>query len=338
MRYCFILLIFFISTQNIFANSDSTVHYDLPDSVKAVSFIVDINIRSAVAKKEVYAGIKTADVSLVFETDKKKKEIEFSFPSSAAVIAKGIDVDKESDGLEWEYDWQFNITYKLLIASAADSAGNFTLYSGYVFLPEISKWKLVGTCKLHKWTSIKSPASFFSNNKKGVIDPLINNVWVQRSNGSWKKISADDVAVRPSISPMPNADSVQQYEKEVKLLRKAIADGKTDVTKDTAGIFYKIIDAGNGKPVNVNDTVTVKYQLRIFGTTEIIDQATDKPATFPLNRLIKAWQIAVPLVKTGGKLKIIIPSGFAYSIRTRAPKIPPNSILEFDIEVLETKP
>ena len=328
----------FAGIQSSFANNDSTVYYDLPDSVKAISIIADINIRSADAKKEVYAGIKTADVSLAFETDKKEKEVEFSFPSSAAVIATGINVDKEGDGLEWEYDWKFNTTYKLLIASAADSAGNFILYSGYVFLPEISKWKLIGTCKLQKWTSVKSPASFSSNNRKTVIDHSLTNVWAQRSNGSWKKISADDVAaVRPSINPMPNADSVQQYAKEVKLLRKAIADGKTDVAKDTAGIFFKITDAGNGKPVTVNDTVTVKYQLRIFGTTEIIDQAMDTPATFPLNRLIKAWQIAVPMVKTGGKLKIVIPSGFAYSIRTRAPKIPPNSILEFDIEVLDTK-
>jgi FKBP-type peptidyl-prolyl cis-trans isomerase len=43
------------------------------------------------------------------------------------------------------------------------------------------------------------------------------------------------------------------------------------------------------------------------------------------------------LVRTGGKLKLVIPSGLAYSIRTRAPKIPPNSILEFEIEVVDAK-
>jgi FKBP-type peptidyl-prolyl cis-trans isomerase FkpA len=39
----------------------------------------------------------------------------------------------------------------------------------------------------------------------------------------------------------------------------------------------------------------------------------------------------------GGKIKIIIPSGLAYGIRTRASKIPPNSILVFEVEVLEAK-
>jgi FKBP-type peptidyl-prolyl cis-trans isomerase len=49
------------------------------------------------------------------------------------------------------------------------------------------------------------------------------------------------------------------------------------------------------------------------------------------------WQIGVPLCKVGGKIKIIIPSNLGYSIRTRSAKIPPNSVLVFEIEVLDAK-
>lgn len=335
-----LLLLLLISVNQLYAaDKDSTFYYDLPDSVKAVSIIADINIRSVDSKKEVFAGIKTSEVSLILEADGKEKEVEFRFPSSAMIVATGVDVSNEKNELEWEYDWKTNTSYKLLIASAADSAGNFVLYSGYIFLPEEHKWKLIGTCKISgQWSTLKSPARFFSNNKKRGIDHTVNNVWVQRSAGSWKKLDAiNNDHARPSLNPMPNVDSVQQYQLEKAFLYEAIASGKTDVSIDTSGIYYKIIDAGNGKMISVSDTVTVFYKLRIFGTTEIIDQTADKPATFPLNRLIKAWQIAVPLVKTGGKLKIVIPSGFAYSIRTRAAKIPPNSILEFDIEVVDAK-
>ncbi len=338
MRYPLLIAFLIISNQLFAVSKDSILYYSLPDSVKAVSLIADINISSVNTKKEVYAGIKTFDVSLALEVDGKEKEVIFYFPSTASVIATGINVDKEKNKLEWEYDWKFNTTYKLLIASAADSAGNFVLYSGYILLPEENKWKLIGTCKVSgQWASIKNPASFFSNDMKESIPHSLNNVWVQRSAGSWKRIDDANEQVRPSINPMPNVDSVQQYQLEKGYLQKQIASGKMDAVNEKEGIFYKIIDAGNGKDVSVTDTVTVRYQLRLYGSTEIIDQATDKPATFPLNRLIKAWQIAIPMVKTGGKLKIVIPSGFAYSIRTRAPKIPPNSILEFDIEVLETK-
>ena len=75
----------------------------------------------------------------------------------------------------------------------------------------------------------------------------------------------------------------------------------------------------------------------MFKDGSVFDETKDKPATFPLKRLIMGWQIGVPLCKVGGKIKIIIPSNLGYSIRTRAAKIPPNSILVFEIEVVDAK-
>lgn len=317
--------------------NDSTIHYALPDSVKAVSFIVDVKPGSHSRKKEVHAGIRVSEIGLAMEAEKKEKEVSFCFPENAKVIATGVDVETDEDELEWDYDWKEGNTYKLLIASATDSADNFSIYSGYIWLPEAGKWKLIGTCRIDSWsTSLRGPAAFYSTGKHA-FEAGFSNAWVQRAAGSWKNLD-DAKGERPSIMPMPAYDSLAQYQFDRAIIEKAMASGQTDVNADTAGVYYRVLDAGTGKTVTVNDTVTVKYQLRIFGTTGIIDQATEKPATFPLNRLIKAWQLAVPLVKTGGRLKIVIPSGLAYSIRTRAPKIPPNSILEFDIEVLDTKP
>lgn len=317
--------------------NDSTIYYVLPDTVKAVSFIVELNPGSHSLKKEVHAGIRASGLSLVLEAEKKEKEVSFRFPENAKVIATGIGVEKDDDELEWEYDWKEGTAYKLLIASASDSAANFSIYSGYIWLPEAGKWKLIGTCRIDKWSnSLGDAAAFFSTGKRAFTADF-RNAWVQRTTGSWKNLG-DATSERPSITPMPSYDSVAQYQLDKSIIDKAIASGQTDVNADTEGVFYRILDPGTGKTVTVSDTVTVKYQLRIFGTTDIIDQATEKPATFPLNRLIKAWQLAIPLVKTGGRLKIVIPSGLAYSIRTRAPKIPPNSILEFHIEVLDTKP
>lgn len=53
--------------------------------------------------------------------------------------------------------------YKLLIAVATDSSENFSLYSGYVWLPKEVKWKLIGTCKIEgRWNTLQSPATFFN--------------------------------------------------------------------------------------------------------------------------------------------------------------------------------
>ncbi len=321
---------------------DSTMYFDLPDTVKAVSLIADIRV-GTVGSKESHAGIRTADVSLSLEWKKNEKEVGFHFPASATIVATGLDIKKEKDELEWKFSWETGVTYKMLIVSSADSAGNFVLYSGYIFLPGHNKWKLIGTAKINgQWSTIKSPARYYSDGKTAASISF-QNVWVQRTSGAWQQLhfadkNIDTVFTRPVINPMPSLDSVRQYAMEKRMLEKAIASGATDVSNSIEGVYYKIVEPGTGKKVNVTDTITAHYKLRIFGTTEVISETGEKPATFPLNVLIKAWQLAVPLVRTGGKLKLVIPSGFAYSIRTRGPKIPPNSILEFDIEVLDTRP
>jgi len=200
-------------------------------------------------------------------------------------------------------------------------------------LAKEKKWKLIGTCKLSgQWNSILEPATIFKSDIKVVVD----SVWVQRTNNSWKSLDGKTGAT-PVINLISHIDSLAQLAKENMLINTAIKTGKTDVKDQVEGIYYKIINPGTGKQVSVDDTVTVYYKLTLFQDTAVIDGTKDKPAVFPLKRLIKGWQLAVPLLKTGGKIKLVLPSAQAYSIRTRAARIPPNSILEFEIEVLDAK-
>jgi FKBP-type peptidyl-prolyl cis-trans isomerase len=117
----------------------------------------------------------------------------------------------------------------------------------------------------------------------------------------------------------------------------AIKNKEIDTSGSKEGVFYHILKEGNGDYVSVNDTVIVFYKGSLLKDGSIFDQTKDKPATFPLKRLIKGWQLAVPMCKAGGKIRIIIPSGQAYTIRSRSKAIPPNSVLVFDIEVLSIK-
>ena len=50
----------------------------------------------------------------------------------------------------------------------------------------------------------------------------------------------------------------------------------------------------------------------------------------------KGWQTGLPFCRQGGKIRLIIPSALAYTTRNLG-IIPPNSILIFDVEVLEIK-
>lgn len=332
-----VFLLLFSSLINA-ADKDSTVNYNLPDSVKIVQFTAEINIQAITGKKEMFAGIKTDIVQLSLELDKNEKEIVFKFPATAKIVATGQYVDTTEKGeIEFTYNWSVNETYKLLIAQATDSAGNFSLYSSYVFLPKENKWKLIGTCKINgRWNTIQNPATFFSANKKAGLLTSVGQVWCQRSNGSWKNMKPD-VQPPPAINLFGHVDSVQQRQIDKKLIEEAITTGKTDATNNIEGVYYKMIKEGTGRQVSINDTTTVFYKVTLFSDGSLVDEAKDKPAIFPLKRLIKAWQIAVPLCKVGGKIKIVLPSDLGYSIRTRAAKIPPNSILVFEIEVVDAK-
>ena len=143
-------------------------------------------------------------------------------------------------------------------------------------------------------------------------------------------------AQNPVIDLYKNADSIIQARKDRALIFEALASGKYDTSGSIGGVYYKILKAGTGSKVEISDTVTANYKGYLLNG-EVFDQSKNTPAVFPLNRLIKGWQIGVPVSRVGGIIRLIIPSALAYSIRARSSKIPPNSVLVFDIEIVGIK-
>ena len=324
---------------NSIAQKNAVQSYSLADSLRAAGLLVQINTQEITTRKELKAGVQTADVKLFIEASKKEKEIVMSFPETATIVAKGMNVEVDGKGeLEWDYDLTANETVQLYLATASDSAANFTLYSGYVYYPKQNKWKLIGTCKVvGKWGALKTASTLRSTTKKQPDAFAIAQTWVQRGNGALVELSAT-TAKAPVLAPFSNIDSVQQASIDEQVIQQAITSGKTDTKQKATDVYYSIVKEGADRNVLVTDTVTVFYKGYLLEDGSIFDQTKEKPATFPLNRLIRGWQLAVPYCKVGGKIKIVIPSGQAYSIRTRAAKIPPNSILVFEVEVVDVKP
>jgi FKBP-type peptidyl-prolyl cis-trans isomerase FkpA len=121
---------------------------------------------------------------------------------------------------------------------------------------------------------------------------------------------------------------------EAQILSYASANN-LDVVKDPTGIYYQVIDAGVGPSPTVEDTVTVTYTGKFLNGSEF-DKSTN-PVTFPLRGVIEGWQIVIPKLKKGGRIKMLLPSAYAYGCMGYAPRIPANEILFFDVTLVDIK-
>ena len=91
---------------------------------------------------------------------------------------------------------------------------------------------------------------------------------------------------------------------------------------------------GTGKSPQRSDKVRVHYH-GTFPDGRVFDSSVErgKPATFPLNRVIRCWTLALQEMKVGGKARLTCPPEVAYGKRG-AGKIPPNATILFEVELL----
>ncbi len=106
-------------------------------------------------------------------------------------------------------------------------------------------------------------------------------------------------------------------------------------TEHPSGILYEIVSAGTGTAPTLASTVSCLYTGKLM-TGVTFDAATSNPATFPLANVIEGWKIAIPLLKTGGRIKMVIPSALAYSC-VGSGSIGPNSPLFFDVTLVQVR-
>ncbi len=114
---------------------------------------------------------------------------------------------------------------------------------------------------------------------------------------------------------------------------------KEGITTLPSGLQYKVLTEGKGKQPKATDTVVVHYQGTLIDGSEFDSSyRRGEPATFPVNGVIKGWQEALQLMKEGSKFHVVIPAELAYGERGAGQIIGPNSVLIFDMELIEVKP
>ncbi|MBX2931294.1 MAG: FKBP-type peptidyl-prolyl cis-trans isomerase [Chitinophagaceae bacterium] len=108
-------------------------------------------------------------------------------------------------------------------------------------------------------------------------------------------------------------------------------------TEHSSGIFYEIIDAGTGITPTINSRIFIYYHGTLLNGSQFDAQADPTQTGWYLNSLIDGWQKGIPLIKKGGRIKLIIPSALAYGC-TGSGAIPANAPLYFDITLTDVIP
>lgn len=393
----------------------ASVHlrYPLADSIKAIGFYNEITIPQGYDPLYSYymaTGFSRGYFGIQVNSEKERRVIfsvwdagneavdrgKVADSNKVKLLAKGDAVVTNDFGNEgtgghshWVYNWKAGETYRFLVTALADSASQTTIYTGYFFVPELQRWKLIAAFRAPKDGNTLNKLYSFNENFSGENGhlqrrALFGNQWVQQQrggrwvaltdaifttdatgragdrfdygagvtneqfylwNGGFKEQEAkqNDQFKRPNTTKAPvidytkDADSLAQARKDIQEITDAVKSGKIDTTGRVESVYYHILQQGTGEYVSETDTVTVHYKGTLLTDGTVFDQTRDKPAVFPLRRLIRGWQLALPKCRVGGKVRVIIPSAQAYGIRTRSKDIPPNSILVFDIEVVATK-
>jgi FKBP-type peptidyl-prolyl cis-trans isomerase FkpA len=139
------------------------------------------------------------------------------------------------------------------------------------------------------------------------------------------------------------ADPMIQYKAQAAIDDKIVSDYLTshpDLSAkriDTSGVFYIINpgEEGAGNDLFTNSTqVTVGYTAQILTSGVVIAQTSNFHPSYPLGSVIRGWQLGIPLIKKNGKIRLIVPSRYAYGpFDQDSIHLPKNSVLDFHIQL-----
>ena len=122
-----------------------------------------------------------------------------------------------------------------------------------------------------------------------------------------------------------------QLDKDRDVIEKYIADNNLDALEiSNSGLYYIIEKQGGSQHPTAYSLITVNYKGYLTDGTVF---GHDDTVKLSLPNTIMGWQMGVPLIGEGGRIKLLIPSQYGYGAAAQD-NIPKNSVLLFDIDLI----
>ena len=128
-------------------------------------------------------------------------------------------------------------------------------------------------------------------------------------------------------------DEAEQLQKDIAIIQQYLADNGLTAESTSKGLHYIINSPGTGPQPTASSNVRVAY-VGYYTNGSTFDQSPSAGVTFNLQNVIQGWTEGIPKFRQGGSGMLLIPSKLAYGPKG-SQSIPPNTVILFDIELLQ---
>lgn len=163
----------------------------------------------------------------------------------------------------------------------------------------------------------------------------------------------DETEVRAMEKEIMGKLTSEQLAIDEALIDGYLAESNTEAQTTDSGLRYMFTKKGNGPNAAPGNEVSIHYAGYLLDGTlfdssiESVAKANGvytpgrpyEPLTLQAGsgQVIQGWEEAMLLMNKGSKMRVWIPSTLAYGPRQRSEVIKPNSILVFDMEMIDIK-
>jgi FKBP-type peptidyl-prolyl cis-trans isomerase FkpA len=103
--------------------------------------------------------------------------------------------------------------------------------------------------------------------------------------------------------------------------------------KTETGLYFVILEEGDGRAIPADAIILCRYKGYLTNGRPF-DSQLGEPVDLPLKQLIPGWREAMMYMNVGTRAQLFIPPQLGYKDQQKG-EIPPNSVLIFDIELVD---
>ncbi len=136
-----------------------------------------------------------------------------------------------------------------------------------------------------------------------------------------------------------NVDQTQ-LAADITLIDNYLAQNNIIAQEDPTGLRYVILEEGEGGSPGLCSPIYVNYTGWLIGDGQRgqqFDTSDGRVRRLSLTTVINGWRIGIPKINEGGRIRLFIPSVYAYGVEGNdrgEVEIPPNASLEFEVELV----